>query len=84
MAKSRNQDTLDFMRNIIGEEKFSEVVSALAGERVTFPRSFQWMDKEERNRAILYDFYAGADIAELAKKYDLSESHVYKIVERRY
>ena len=41
--KSKNQDTLDFMRNIIGEEKFMEVVSALAGERITFPRSFQWL-----------------------------------------
>lgn len=82
--KSKNQDTLDFMRNIIGEEKFMEVVSALAGERITFPRSFQWLDKNERNQAILCDFYGGADIAELAKKYDLSESHIYKIVERRY
>lgn len=82
--KSKNQDTLDFMRNIIGEEKFMEVASALAGERITFPRSYQWLDKDERNRAILCDFYNGTDIENLAEKYELSESHVYKIVERRY
>lgn len=82
--KSRNQDTLNFMRNILGEEKFMEVASALAGERITFPISYQWLNKEERNKAILYDFYNGIDIPELAEKYDLSESHIYKIVEGQY
>lgn len=82
--KSKNQDTLDFMRNIIGEEKFMEVSSALAGERITFPRSYQLMGKKERNQAILIEFYEGSSIPELAEKYDLSESHVYKIVERQH
>lgn len=82
--KSKNQDTLDFIRNIVGEEKFMEVAAALAGERVSFPKSFQWLDKTERNKAIQSDLYGGAEIAELARKYDLSESHVYKIVEKRY
>lgn len=82
--KSKNQDTLDFMRNIIGEEKFLEVAAALAGERVSFPIGFQWMNKSERNESILDDFFAGKDIGALAKKYDLSESHIYKIIEGQY
>lgn len=81
--KSRNQDILDFLRNILGEDKFHEVASALAGERITFPRKFQWLDRDERNQAILCDYYSGLDINELALKYDLSESHIYKIIERR-
>ena len=32
----------------------------------------------------LYDYYGGAEINELAIKYELSESHIYKIIERRY
>ena len=82
-VKSRNQDMLDFLKNILGEDKFQEVASALAGERITFPRSIQWLDKNKRNKAILYDYYGGAEINELATKYELSESHIYKIVEKR-
>ena len=82
--KSRNQDSLDLMRNILGEEMFMQIASALAGERITFPRSCQWLNKEERNKSMMCDFYEGIDVPELARKYDLSESHVYKIVERRY
>ena len=81
--KSKNQDMLDFLRNILGEEKFLEVASALAGERITFPRKYQWLDRDERNQSILWDYYSGYEINELALKYDLSESHIYKIVEKR-
>ena len=58
----------------------------LAGTTVYFPSNIntEFTDLEERNLQIRDDFYSGNyEVADLARKYDLSISRVYKIIQAR-
>ena len=69
---------------MIGQEKYNEVLKALSGATVYFPADTEWQDKDKRNMQLREDFYSGKyEISDLAKKYELSISRVYKIIQQR-
>lgn len=72
------------LRELLDEETYSLIVSQLAGTTVYFPSNTDFPDLEERNIQLRDDFYSGDyEVADLARKYDLSISRVYKIIQSR-
>ena len=72
------------LRELLDSDTYASVMAMLAGTTVYFPSSMDGSDREERNLQIKEDFYSGKyEIPELAQKYSLSISRVYKIVQSR-
>ena len=72
------------LRELLDESTYSAIVSMLAGTTVYFPANAEFTDLEERNLQLRDDFYSGDyEVADLARKYDLSISRVYKILQTR-
>lgn len=74
------------LRELVDEATYAAIVVQLAGTTVYFPSNTntEFTDLEERNLQIRDDFYSGDyEVADLAKKYDLSISRVYKIIQAR-
>lgn len=79
-----SKDALDKLKEIIGDANYSRVVQELAGCTVYFPSDTEWTDKSLRNIQLCEDFYSGQyEISDLAKKYNLSISRVYKIIQNK-
>lgn len=79
-----SKDALKKLREIVGENAYEKVLKSLAGATVYFPSNLEWTDLEERNQRLREDFYSGFfEVSELAKKYNLSISRVYKIIQSR-
>lgn len=79
-----SKQALERLRELLGDERYSQVVDELAGVTVYFPENYKWQDKTERNQKLREDFYSGRyEVGDLAKKYDLSISRVYKIIQNR-
>lgn len=79
-----SKEALDRLKDIAGEEIYNNIIKELSGATVYFPANLEWTDKEERNEKLREDFYSGKyEIPELARKYDLSISRVYKIIQTR-
>lgn len=79
-----SKDALQIIRRIAGEEKFEKIAEELAGMTVYFPENYEWQNKMERNISLREDYYSGTyEIADLALKYGLSISRVYKILQHR-
>lgn len=75
---------LETLQGIIGDQYYREVIDALAGSTVYFPENYEWHDKQDRNMMLREDFYSGNyEVADLAQKYNLSISRVYKIIQKR-
>ncbi len=72
------------LRELLDSETYEAVVELLAGTTVYFPANVRFTDLEERNLQIKDDFFSGAyEVADLARKYDLSISRVYKIIQAK-
>ncbi len=72
------------LRELVDEPTYASIVSMLAGTTVYFPSNTEFTDLEERNLQLRDDFYSGEyEVADLARKYDLSISRVYKILQTR-
>lgn len=79
-----SKKALDIIREYAGDEAFCRISEELRGETVYFPSDYQWGDKSFRNDSLREDFFSGEyEISDLAHKYNLSISSVYKIVQRR-
>ena len=79
-----SKKALNELRRIIGGEDYRKVVDLLAGSTVYFPEDHEWQSKQDRNVMLREDFYSGDyEISDLAQKYNLSISHVYKIIQKR-
>lgn len=80
-----SKEALQTLKNIIGDEAYKEVMEQMAGTTVYFPiirSNAEWIDKEQRNSRLKEDFYSGKyEVGDLARKYDLSISRVYKIIQ---
>lgn len=80
-----SKEALKKLKDIIGEEAYKQVLEEMAGATVYFPAlpsNVEWMDKEQRNLSLREDFYSGKyEVGDLARKYDLSISRVYKIIQ---
>lgn len=72
------------LRELLDSETYEAVVELLAGTTVYFPANVKYSDLDERNLQIKDDFFSGKyEIVDLAKKYDLSVSRIYKIIQAR-
>ena len=79
-----SKEALERLRVLIGEEKYAVVSRELSGVTVYFPENYVWQDKKDRNAKLKEDFYSGQyEISDLARKYELSISRVYKIVQNK-
>lgn len=72
------------LRGIVGDAAFEQIALQLAGTTVYFPSNAEFTDREERNLQIRDDFYSGNyEVSDLARKYDLSISRIYKIIQSK-
>lgn len=72
------------LRELVDEETYASIIRQLAGTTVYFPSNTEFTDLEERNLQLRDDFYSGDyEVSDLARKYDLSISRVYKIIQAR-
>ena len=79
-----SKTALKKLRELVDEATYTAIVSQLAGTTVYFPSNAEFSDLEERNLQIRDDFYSGDyEVADLARKYNLSISRVYKIIQAR-
>ena len=83
-----SKEALKLLRDMLGEEIYKQVVKRMAGSTVYFPMNLtnaDWVDKEQRNISLREDFYSGKyEVGDLARKYDLSISRVYKIIQGKF
>lgn len=80
MANSKK--AFEKLKGILGEELYSKVLEEMAGTTLYFPTNHEWHDKELRNISLREDYYCGRySVGDLAQKYDISISRVYKIIE---
>lgn len=68
------------MARIIGTENLMKLVEEFGGTQIYLPRKNQLM-KEYIYKAILKEFN-GSNRRELSKKYDISESTIYRIIKQ--
>lgn len=79
-----SKTALKKLRELLDAETYAAVIGLLAGATVYFPSNTEVSDREERNLQIEEDFYSGQyEIIELAQKYNLSVSRIYKIIQAR-
>ncbi len=81
-----SKKALGIIKEITGEEAYKKILEELSGATVYFPTSNNglWTDKDDRNLSLREDFYSGQyEISDLARKYNLSISRVYKIIQQR-
>lgn len=79
-----SKTALKKLRELVDEATFARIVSQLAGTTVYFPANAEFTDLEERNLQLRDDFYSGNyEVADLARKYNLSISRIYKILQAR-
>lgn len=77
-----SKSALEKIRHIVGDEIYKKITNELAGSTVYFPNEPDWVNKKDRNEQLLDDYYSGKyDIINLAQKYNLSVSRIYKIVQ---
>lgn len=68
----------------MGKDKYMQIIQQLGGNTIYFPNDVEWTSKDERNMELRNDFYSGRyEVSEIAMKYGLSVSTVYKIIQRK-
>lgn len=81
---NRNEVVLNRLRAIIGDELFREVCFQMPGEDIHIPVFGNGFTSiKDRNWAIRQDVWEGKSILEVSKKYELSQSQIYKILKSR-
>lgn len=74
----------EILRELVDETTYTAIVSQLAGTTVYFPSNTEFTDLEERNLQLRDDFCSrDYEVTDLAQKYGLSISRVYKIIQVR-
>ncbi len=84
LNKMSSKEALDILKNLMEDENYVKALNLLAGTTVYFPENYEWQDKASRNLKLREDFYSGNyEVSDLARKYELSISRVYKIIQNR-
>lgn len=79
-----SRKALKKLRSLVDEKTYQRIMEELAGATVYFPSNAAFSDREERNLQIKDDFYSGKyEVSDLARKYELSISRVYKLIQSR-
>ena len=81
---NRNEVVLNRLRAIIGDELFREVCFQMPGEDIHIPVFGNGFTSiKDRFWSIRQDVWKGKSILEVSKKYELSQSQIYKILKSR-
>ena len=80
---SNNEQALNTLKNIVGDDLFKIVCDRMAGIRLYIKPHTLYQSMVERNHQIREDRLSGADWCELAIKYGLSESRIKDIFYER-
>lgn len=79
-----SKHALRHLRELVGDAMYEQIIAELGGSTVYFPANGSPSEREERNLQIKDDFYSGNyEVSDLARKYDLSISRIYKIIQTR-
>lgn len=79
-----SKKALQHLRDLVGDDLYEQILMELSGSTVYFPANGTPTEREERNLQIKDDFYSGKyEVSDLARKYDLSISRIYKIIQTR-
>lgn len=82
--QNKNVMMLKGIRGKIGKELFRELVEEYRSEAMRWPSDPDYFDKLERNEKLMEDFHEKKmKVSDLADKYKLSESTIYRITEKR-
>lgn len=75
-----NQQALEALWNAVGDQTFTKIISVLGGNRLYIPPTKETALRTMRDESIGADYYKGASIQDLARKYSLSEDRIRKII----
>lgn len=78
--KSKNQKSLEVLKNMLGDDLFEQAMVTFAGKRLIFPKCPDFAEKAERNKQIISEYQSGDRVPVLMKRYDLSEAQIYRII----
>lgn len=79
-----SKNALKHLHSLVGDILYEQILTELGGSTVYFPANGTPTEREERNLQIKDDFYSGSyEISDLARKYDLSISRIYKIIQTK-
>ena len=73
-----NQKNLTILKNHVGEEVFCELMESFSGQDIYFTPCY---NIHERNRNIRRDYESGMTIDQLVRKYELSRSRIYDLID---
>ncbi len=82
--KNRNSENLKVLKRIVGHDLYMQIVKEFGGGPPLYVNDWGkgFTSKEDRDRAIRSDYYdQGLSVYDLAEKYNLTRSTVYKIIE---
>lgn len=79
---SKNQKSLQTLKNLLGEELYQLTMETFAGQKIMFPKDPNFDKKPDRNKQIISEYYSGVKVPELMGKYNLSDAQIYRIIER--
>ena len=79
---NQNIKNLVILKEVIGECLFQELIEEMPGSCIRLPNCADHFNKSQRNRQLIHDFHAGLEVGDLVKKYSLSKSRIYKILEK--
>ena len=82
---SKNAQNLQILKDIVGVELFIVISERLNGEHIAFGNHNcqGFVSKNEQANAIRKEFIHGKSVVELAEKYEMTVSNVYKITENK-
>lgn len=79
---SKNDRHLKTLKNLIGGDMFHHISVIFAGDRITFPKDPDYLEKDDRNSRIRKEYDSGVGVPDLMDRYELSQSQIYKIIEK--
>lgn len=74
-----SDDKLFLLLSILGEEKALALCAEFGGSSIYIPKQ-ETLNRELRNKDILYDYKNGVSLHQLRKKYKLSETTLRTII----
>ncbi len=84
--KNRNSENLKVLKRIVGHDLYMEIVKEFGGGPPIYINDWGkgFTSKKDRDGSIRSDYYQqGLSVDDIAEKYDLTKSTVYKIIEHR-
>lgn len=82
-VQMNNVELLEELRELVGNEQFKKIIEHFKGQKIYFANYSGYISKEERDDAIWKDFIHDMSVNDIAEKYGLKVSTVYKITENR-